>query len=308
MDISRIIEEAVVELITLRDMLRWSVSQFYSAKLFYGHGTDNAWDEAVTLCLHALHLPPNINPQVIDASLTAAERRKIAKLIMRRVKERIPAAYLVQEAWFAGLSFYVDQRVLIPRSPIAELIDHHFAPWTIEENVADILDLCTGSACIAIACALAFPEARVDAVDISADALDVAKMNVERHKVNDDVTLIQSDLFTSLPAKQYQIIVSNPPYVSAEEMVELPEEYQHEPTLALAAGQHGLDIVMKILQQAKKYLTEEGILIVEVGNSEIALKKLLPQVPFTWLDFERGGGGVFMLTAEQLAESEKYFA
>lgn len=306
METSRIIEEAVIELMTLRDMLRWSVSQFYSAKLFYGHGTDNAWDEAVTLCLHALHLPPNINPQVIDASLTAAERRKIAKLIMRRVKERIPAAYLVQEAWFAGLSFYVDQRVLIPRSPIAELIERHFSPWAIEENVADILDLCTGSACIAIACALAFPEARVDAVDISSDALEVAKMNVERHKLNADVTLIQSDLFTNLPAKQYQIIVSNPPYVSAEEMAELPEEYQHEPALALAAGQHGLDIVMKILQQAKKYLTEEGILIVEVGNSEIALKKLLPQVPFTWLDFDRGGGGVFMLSAEQLAESEEY--
>lgn len=307
MEQSRIIEEAVVELITLRDMLRWSVSQFYAVNLFYGHGTDNAWDEAVALCLHALHLPPDINPQVIDANLTAAERRKIAKLIMRRVKEHMPSAYLTQEAWFAGLPFYVDQRVLIPRSPIAELIENHFAPWVIAEDVTQILDLCTGSGCIAIACAKMFPDAKVDAVDISAEVLEVAKINIEKHQVADQVQPIQSDLFNTVPQKKYNIIISNPPYVSAAEMTTLPAEYQHEPKLALTAGKDGLDFAIKILQTANQYLHKNGILIVEVGNSEVALAKKFPQVPFTWLEFERGGGGVFLLTAKQLIESKNNF-
>lgn len=292
--------EAVSELRTVRDMLRWSTSCFHAAKLFYGHGTDNAWDEAVALVLHALHLPHTIDPQIIDARLTATERRTIAELIARRIKERLPAAHLTHEAWFAGLNFYVDKRVLVPRSPMAELIEQQFVPWIDADNVTHILDLCTGSGCIAIACAVAFPDAQIDAVDISSDALAVAKINTTKHEVEDQVKLIQSDLFAQLNNKKYDIIISNPPYVSEEEMRALPTEYKHEPALGLAAGEQGLDIVIRILREAKKHLNPHGILIVEVGNSEQALQALMPETPFTWLEFQRGDGGVFLLTAEQL--------
>lgn len=292
--------EAANELSTIRDMLRWTVSRFNEAKLFYGHGTDNAWDEAVVLVLHALHLPPNIDPKIIDARLTKNERDTIIELITERIQKKIPAAYLIHQAWFAGLPFYVDERVLIPRSPIAELIEHHFSPWIAYENVHHILDLCTGSGCIAIACALAFPEAKVDATDISTEALAVAKTNLDRHQTHKQVRLIQSDLFTKLTNKKYDIIVTNPPYVSTEEMQSLPAEYHHEPSLGLAAGKDGLDIVTIILREAKKHLEPHGILIVEVGNSEQALREQFSKTPFTWLEFERGDGGVFLLTAEQL--------
>lgn len=294
------IDEAIVELVTVRDLLRWTVSQFFAANLYYGHGTDNAWDEAVALILHALHLPPDIDPQIIDARLTSTERRKIGRLVLRRIKERLPVPYLTHEAWFAGLSFYVDQRVLIPRSPIAELIEQNFSPWITEEKINRVLDLCTGSGCIAIATAFAFPYAQIDAADISADALTVAKMNVERYRLADRVNLLESDLFGALKDEKYDIIVSNPPYVSVEEMTELPPEYHHEPALGLAAGTQGLDVAVQIIQNAKKHLTPHGILIVEVGNSEEALIERFPQLPFTWLEFQRGDGGVFLLTAEQL--------
>jgi ribosomal protein L3 glutamine methyltransferase len=290
----------ISELLTLRDFLRWAVSRFNEAGLYFGHGTENAWDEALALILHTLHLPHDINPLMLDAKLIQAERETLYKLIERRIHERVPLAYLTHEAWFAGLTFYVDERVLIPRSPIAELIENHFQPWLEPESVHSILDLCTGSGCIAIAAAKAFPEAKVDAADISEDALAVAKINVLRHEVEEQVALYHSDLFKSLPLKQYDLIVSNPPYVDANDMASLPKEYHHEPKLGLAAGQDGLDIVRHILQQAHSYLSPHGILIIEVGNSEYALEDAFPNIPFTWLEFQRGGGGVFMLTAEQI--------
>lgn len=298
-----IIEEAVTEFGNIRDMLRWAVTQFNSNNLFYGHGTDNAWDDAVALILHILHLPPDVSAQVLDALLTLNERRKIARLIMRRVKENVPVPYLTHEAWFAGLPFFVDERVLIPRSPIAELIEQQFSPWIAEEKVTRILDLCTGSGCIAIACSLTFPDAIVDAVDISAEALEVAEINKQRHSAT-NLNLIKSDLFSGLKENEYDIIVSNPPYVSEAEMATLPAEFKHEPSLALAAGKDGLDVVLKILRDAKKYLTPHGVLIVEVGNSEDALIKKYPQIPFVWLEFQRGGGGVFMLSSEALMRVE----
>lgn len=287
---------------TIRDFIRLATSRFNEAGLYYGHGTDNAWDEAVTLVLHSLHLPHDISQNVLDASLTRDEKKQLLEKITERVEKRIPLPYLTHEAWFAGLPFYVDERVLIPRSPIAELIENHFQPWIDTERVHHILDLCTGSGCIAIACADAFPDAEVDAGDISADALAIAKINVLRHGVEDRVHLHQSDLFNALPPKQYDIIVSNPPYVSAAEIAELPPEYLHEPMLGLEAGTQGLDFAIRILQKASQYLAPHGILIVEVGNSEYALSEHFADVPFTWIDFQRGGGGVFLLTAEQLKE------
>lgn len=292
------------ELRTIRDFIRWAVSRFNEAGLFFGHGTDNAWDDAIALILHTLHLPHDINPLVLDAHLTPSECDALLKIIQRRVQERIPVPYLTHEAWFAGMPFYVDERVLVPRSPIAELIENQFQPWVHPHSVYDILDLCTGSGCIAIACAHAFPEANVDASDVSADALAVAKINILRHEVEEQVSLYQSNLFESLPPKTYDIIVSNPPYVDAEEMALLPEEFLHEPRLGLAGGAEGIDFVKRILLQSYRYLNPEGILIVEVGNSEHALMDRFPEIPFMWLEFQRGGGGVFMLTAKQLLDCQ----
>lgn len=294
--------QAPSELTTIRDYLRWSVSQFNEFGLFYGHGTDNAWDEAAYLILRSLHLPHDTHPSFYDATLTIKERDLLNKQLHRRVHERLPTAYLIHEAWFAEMAFYVDERVLIPRSPIAELIQQGFEPWIESEQVTDILDLCTGSGCIAIACAKAFPEAHIDASDLSHDALAVAKINVTRHEVEKHVTLYQSDLFDSLPMKQYDIIVSNPPYVDAADMAALPKEYHHEPSLGLQAGQDGLDIAIMILKNAHRYLKSNGILVVEVGNSETALTEKYPEIPFTWIEFENDSGGVFMLTAEQCKE------
>lgn len=292
---------------TIRDFIRFATSRFNAAGLYYGHGTDNAWDEAVALVLHTLHLPHDINLQVLDAHLTEDERSKLLELIDQRVEKKIPVAYLTREAWFSGMSFYVDERVLIPRSPIAELIENQFQPWVEPEHVENILDLCTGSGCIAVACAKHFPHAEVDASDISEEALTVAKINLLRHAVEDQVHLFESDLFASLPKKKYDLIVSNPPYVSVEEMAILPNEYLHEPALGLAAGKQGLDFALRILDQASDYLKPHGVLIVEVGNSEYALAENFPDAPFTWLEFERGGGGVFLITAEQLKEHRNVF-
>lgn len=295
------------ELKTIRDFIRFATSEFNKAGLFYGHGTDNAWDEAVALVLHTAHLKHDISHAVLDANLTNEERVTLFGLINKRAKDRIPVPYLTNEAWFLGHAYYVDERVLIPRSPIAELIENQFAPFIQEHEVQHILDLCTGSACIAIGCAQAFPEATVDAVDISTDALIVANINRLRHHMEDQVTLIESNLFKEVPPKKYDIIVSNPPYVDAADMASLPNEYQHEPALALAAGNDGLDLAKQILREASNYLQPHGILIVEVGNSETALAEQYPNVPFTWLTFERGGGGVFLLTAEQLLAHQDQF-
>lgn len=297
----------IAELQTIRDFIRWAVSRFNEAGLYYGHGTESAWDEAIALILHTLHLPHDIDPSVLDGRLTAKEREAVYKLIQKRIHERIPVPYLTHQAWFADLPFYVDERVLVPRSPIAELIENQFQPWVEPDQIHSILDLCTGSGCIAIACAKAFPDATVDASDVSPDAIAVAKMNILRHQAEDQVHIHQSDLFNSLPKKKYDLIVSNPPYVDAEDMAGLPDEYKHEPTLGLAAGKDGLDFALTILKNAENYLNPHGVLIVEVGNSEHALADKFPEIPFTWFEFQRGGGGVFMLTAEQLREYKQLF-
>ncbi len=293
--------EIANDLVTIRDMIRWGTSQFNAAELSFAQGMPSAIDEAAYLCLSALHLPPDFSAEYFDCVLTMDERLHVLSLFQQRIKYHKPAAYITQEAWFAGLSFYVDERVLIPRSPLAEMIAKQFSPWIEESQVASILDLCTGSGCIAIACAYAFAQAQVDASDISADALAVAEINRQNHGLEDRLTLIESNLFKSIPAKRYDIIVSNPPYVSEQEMSQLPEEFSFEPgSTALAAGETGMDIVLPMLVQARDYLSDAGILVVEVGYSKPALEALLPEVPFFWVDFEFGGDGVFVLTAEQL--------
>ncbi len=290
------------ELSTIRDFIRWATSRFHEAELYYGHGMASALDEAVYLTLFALHLPHDFPEQYFDSSLSADEKQAIYNLVRRRIDEKIPAAYITHEAWFAGLPFYVNENVLVPRSPIAELIQNRFAPWVEAEKVENILDLCCGSGCIGIASAYAFDWAYVDMVDISPLAIEVAEENIARHGLEDRVSVIESNLFGNVPQRHYDIIVSNPPYVDVDDMSTLPDEYRHEPELGLAAGDDGLDLVIPMLQQARNFLTDDGILVVEVGNSEYALQQAYPQVPFHWLEFEHGGHGVFLLTAEQLDE------
>ncbi|KAB7627841.1 50S ribosomal protein L3 N(5)-glutamine methyltransferase [Alkalilimnicola sp. S0819] len=289
------------ELLTLRDWIRWSASRFNQAGLVFGHGTDNALDEAAALALHTLHLPLDLHPQYWEARLTRPEAEALFARVRRRIEERLPLSYLIHEAWFCGLSFYVDERVLVPRSPIAELIEQGFQPWLDPQRVERVLDIGTGSACIAIACAHAFPQAEVDAVDISADALEVARINVERHGLQAQVQLHQGDIYQGLPAeRRYDLIVSNPPYVDAEDMAVLAEEFRREPELGLASGDDGLDCARRILAGAAERLTEHGVLVLEVGNSMPALEAAYPRLAFTWLEFERGGDGVCVLSAEQL--------
>jgi ribosomal protein L3 glutamine methyltransferase len=299
--------EVLTTLSTLRDYIRWAASRFSEADVSFGHGTTTALDEAAALVLHTLHQPYNLSDSYLQSNLTLKERQAVIDMIDRRINERVPAAYLTHEAIFAGLAFYVDERVLVPRSPIAELIEQRFAPWVEEEQVERILDLCTGSACIAIACAYAFAGAYVDAVDLSTDALAVARINVDKHQLADAVTLYQSDLFKELPQTRYDVIVSNPPYVRLEEWAQLPAEYRAEPDMGFKGGESGLDLVLRILVDADRYLAEQGILIVEVGSSAETLQNTFPDVPFYWLNFERGGDGVFLLTAEQVSLYNELF-
>lgn len=300
------VDEAVAELHTIQDMLRWVISRFNAANIYYGHGTDNYWDEALQLVLPSLFLPLDIPQQLWVSRLTLSERHRIVERVLRRVNEHIPVAYLTNKAWFCGHEFYVDERVLIPRSPIGELINKHFA-GIIDYEPVTILDMCTGSGCIAIACAYQFPQAQIDAVDISADALAVAEQNIAAHGFSERIVPIRSDLFLNMPMIKYDLMVTNPPYVDAEDMSDLPAEYLVEPKLALAAGSDGLKLVRRILANASRFLTDNGVLICEVGNSMLHLIEQYPDIPFTWLKFEQGGDGVFMLTQKQLIENQEKF-
>ena len=292
---------------TPRELIRWGADLFERAGLAFGHGTDNALDESALLVLHVLRIGYEQPDEVLDAELGDAVRRRVIELLERRVASRKPAAYLVNEAWFAGLSFYVDERVLVPRSPIAELIEAGFELWIGRQPVRNILDLCTGSGCIGIACAYAFPDARIDIADLSADALQVAAENIRRHGLESRVSPLESDLFAGLTGRRYDIIVSNPPYVPQQEVRELQAEFQHEPALGLVAGSDGLDVVTSILADAGKHLRDDGILVVEVGHSQQRLVELFPDVPFLWLEFEYGGEGVFLLESARLHEHRETF-
>ncbi|MBU1223908.1 MAG: 50S ribosomal protein L3 N(5)-glutamine methyltransferase [Gammaproteobacteria bacterium] len=288
-------------LITVRDWLRFAVSRFNEAKLFFGHGSDNAFDEAAYLILYTLHLPLDRLEPFLDASLTHGESEEVQAVIERRVRERIPAAYLTNEAWLGAHRFYVDERVIVPRSFIAELLNEQLAPWVENpEEVGHTLDLCTGSGCLAILAALAFPNAGVDAVDLSKDALDVAAKNVADYGLADRIELIESDLFAALDGRRYDVILSNPPYVNAESVAALPPEYQAEPALALGSGEDGLDATRQILAHAKQHLNPGGLLVVEIGHNRDALEAAYPALPFTWLDTEGGDQFVFMLRREDL--------
>lgn len=294
-------DQAQDELSTLRDLMRFAVSRFNEACLFFGHGTDNAWDEAAYLLLHSLHLPVDQLDPYMDARLTAGERSAALDLIRHRIAERLPAAYLTREAWLGDYRFYVDERVIVPRSHIAELLREQLSPWVNDPwAVGRVLDMCTGSGCLAILAAEAFPEAAVDAVDLSPDALAVARINVREYGLEERIRLVESDAFAALPGDRYDVIVSNPPYVNAESMATLPEEYRREPQLALASGEDGLDFVRVLLAQAARHLTPEGILIVEIGNNKDALERAFPRLSFVWLDTSAGDRFVFMLRRKDL--------
>lgn len=294
--------EDTESLITVRDWLRFAVSRFNEAKLNFGHGSDNAFDEAAYLILHTLHLPLDRLDPFLDASLTHGESAQIQAVIERRVNERVPAAYLTNEAWLGDHSFYVDERVIVPRSFIAELLREQLAPWVNHpDEIGSVLDMCTGSGCLAILAALTFPNAHVDAVDLSRDALAVAARNIDDYGLNDRIERIESDLFTALNGRTYDVILSNPPYVNAESVAALPPEYRAEPALALGSGEDGLDATRTILAQAAAHLNPGGLLVVEIGHNRDVLEAAYPALPFTWLETESGDQYVFMLRREDLS-------
>jgi len=292
---------------TVRDFILRAEQQFEDAGLYFGHGTDNALDEAAWLVGGALEFAPHELDAHLDEALDAAQQVTVRDLVRRRITTRQPAAYLIKEAWFAGLRFYVDERVIVPRSLLGEFILERFEPWVTPAKVQRVLDLCTGSGCIAISLARAFPQARVDATDISDAALAVARINVEQHGLRDRVRLIPSDLFAALGGERYDLIVTNPPYVDPAELAELPAEYRHEPELALVSGHDGLDAIVHILAAAPNHLPADGVLVAEVGNSHAALQAAFPDVPFLWLSTSTGDESVFLLTAEQLRQYQPLF-
>lgn len=293
--------EARHSLRTVRDCLRFAVSRFHGNKLVFGHGSDSAYDEAAYLILHTLHLPLDQLDPFLDARLTAQEINEVVNILERRVVQRVPAAYLTQEAWLGEFNFYVDERVIVPRSFISELLREQLTPWIEDaDNVTNVLDLCTGSGCLAILAAHAFPNALVDAVDLSDDALEVAAINVDRYGLQDRLQLVQSDLFNALEGKRYDLIISNPPYVDALAVANLPQEYLHEPALALGSGEDGLDATRSILASAAGHLNPGGLLVVEIGHNREALEAAFPNLPFTWLDVHAGDEYVLLLRQEDL--------
>ncbi|PRC91323.1 50S ribosomal protein L3 N(5)-glutamine methyltransferase [Solimicrobium silvestre] len=286
---------------TVRDVLRYAVSRFNGAKLFFGHGSSSAIDEAAYLILHTLHLPLDNLDTYLDAHLLPAEIAGILKVIERRTTDRVPAAYITNEAWLGTYQFYVDERVIVPRSFIAELIPSYLSPWVANpDDITDILELCTGSGCLPIMLADAFPEAHVDTADISTDALAVAKQNIATYGLQDRITLRESDLYTNVPNKKYQLIISNPPYVNSASMDKLPQEYLHEPQIALGGGEDGMDLVRTIIAGAKSRLTQNGILMVEIGHERAFAEAAFPDLEFTWVSTSAGDDMVFLLTADQL--------
>ncbi len=320
------LQEAADNLTTIRDFIRFGVTALRQYDAHFGQGTEDFFADSSALVLQTLALDWNANPDILDSKLLPSEKAEFMSLLERRINEKVPTSYLLNLAYFCEKPYYVDERVLIPRSPIAELINNRFAPYCLDENhqlreaannlpentqpkmPRRILDMCTGSGCIAIALAYAFPEAEVDATDISKEALEVAAINAEHHNKQFEVALLESDLFSKIPAEnQYDLIVSNPPYVDAEDMADLPAEFLHEPELALAAGQDGLDLVRKMLAQAADYLTEDGLIVIEVGNSEWAMRQNFNTVDFYWLQFQKGGSGIFALTAAQCREYRDLF-
>ncbi|PJE80141.1 50S ribosomal protein L3 glutamine methyltransferase [invertebrate metagenome] len=293
---------------SIRDFIRWSCSHFNRAGLFFGHGSDNALDEANHLVFQVLDLPWDLPENYLDCSLTSDEKQAIADLVSRRINERKPLAYLLNQAWFCGLPYYVDERVLIPRSPISELIEEQFMPWLDGVKIHRALDLCCGSGCIGLALAQEFTEAKVDLLDISDEALEVSRINIDRYELWGRISAMKSDLFDTLDTKPcYQLIVSNPPYVDEDDMADMPEEFRHEPELGLAAGQDGLAFARRILAQAADYLDDEGILVLEVGNSQWALRDAYPDIPFIWPEFDQGGHGVLVLKAEDCRKYQSFF-
>ena len=298
---TNLFEQAQCELSTLRDLMRFAVSRFTEAGLFFGHGSDNAWDEAAYLLLHSLHLPIDKLDPYMDARLTTGERTAALELLRRRITERLPASYLTHEAWLGDYRFYVDERVIVPRSHIAELLREQLSPWVDDPwAIRHVLDMCTGSGCLAILAAEAFPEATVDAVDLSPDALAVAERNVKDYALEERVRLIQSDAFSAIPREKYDLIISNPPYVNAESMASLPDEYRREPEMALASGPDGLDFVRVLLKEAPHHLTPDGVLVVEIGHNKDELERAFPKLSFVWLDTSAGDRFVFMLRCKDL--------
>lgn len=291
----------MTELLTIRDWLRYTVSQFEASDIFYGHGTDNSYDEAVWLIMSALHLPMDTLDNFLDAHLLASERLHLADLLEKRIKHHTPTAYLVKEAYLQGFKFYVDERVIVPRSFIAELLANGLQPWVeYPELIESAADICTGSGCLGVLLANTFPDAAIDVIDISTDAIDVANINIANYGLQFQVTAIQSDMFTALEGKSYDLIISNPPYVDAPSMAALPAEYQNEPQLALGSGEDGLNHTHTLLREAAKYLNHGGLLVVEIGHNRDALLAAYPDLPFTWLDTSSGDQFVFLLTKEQL--------